>query len=97
MEPLVGPVQHFLTPDARTYRLVDVIGHFEDGDALREAGAGVFGCLQEPRNERRLERPEKMRFRVQVGNLILVGPQSRLELTLPFGVLDFQGMKRSEQ
>ena len=46
MEPLVRPVQHLLTPHARPDRLIDVIGHFEHGDALRETGPGVSRRLQ---------------------------------------------------
>ena len=58
---------------------------------------GVLGSLQEAGNEGRLERAEEPRIRVQFRNLALVRAQPRMDLALPFGMLDFQRVQGGEQ
>jgi len=68
-----------------------------DPSGLCESRPRVFGRLEQPRNNRRLERAKQARPGVQLPDFGLMRTQARPEQTLPFGMLNFERVQRGEQ
>src|SRR6266496_1972687 len=97
MEVLVLAVQDLLTLHAKPYGFANVVWNPMNHDDLCETSPRIIWRLKEPRDDGGLKGSVELSSFVLLGQFALMRSKSGFEQALPLGVLEFQGVQRSQQ